>query len=500
MPDVPLLVLTAPSRGVDGARDDISRARESGADVVELRIDRWPESERGRVGELFPAPLPLMATLRSRTEGGEGPDDPEARRATLLAVARSPFRWMDLEEARDLPIAHEFPSDPAPLLVASAHLPGDTSPAALVDRLRRPLPPRTIRKIVLPANLGRLLGEILPTLRAAGTSGAVVLTTGPSGPLLRAWAPELGYPLVYAAPRVVPGPSLSEKVEASQVPVDRLRWYFEGPVRSLYAILGRPVAHSQSPYLHARWMRAHGHHGLYVPLEVASETEFVEALEPLAARGLYGANVTHPWKMVALASATRVARGAEVCGAANCLTFHDGEIEAENTDLAAALRRLEELRDSGRWTSNELVVLGSGGSAAATLAAARELRAEAYVMARSAEKAAALSARFESRRLPAEEIRPFSLVVHATDVGRADADRLELPLSKLVNSDTVVLDWVYAAADDVVRRTVLGAGGTYEDGWRLLVYQAAASFGIWWGDAPDAEEIDRTIREGPCAA
>ncbi len=501
MAELPLLVVTLPARGLPAAREEIPRARDAGADVVELRIDRWPPGEREHVGELLPSPIPLMVTLRSRAEGGEGPDSAEDRQPTLRAAARLPNGWLDLEEDRDLGLLSELPAGASPLLVLSTHLSEGTLPDDLVARSHRPLPPNAIRKIVLPASVGRLVNELVPALDAAAGGSTVVLTTGASGSLLRADAMRRGFPLVYAALPAGPGLPAAAPVEPSQIPVDRLRWYFEGGHdRPLFALLGRPVGHSQSPYLHSRWMRRSRHHGLYVALEIGTETEFVEALEPLAQMGLRGANVTHPWKTAALASATRVGNGAEVTGVANCLTFRDGEVEAENTDLAAALRRLEELRSDGRWDGGELLVVGAGGSAAATLAAARELGSRAMILARSDEKAGALASRLGARVLTAEETRPFRLVVQATDVGRAGASPLELPLERAVGPGTLVLDWVYSADDDLVRRTTRDRGGDYEDGWRLLVYQAAASYGVWWGVEPDADEVSATIREGPCGA
>jgi shikimate dehydrogenase len=498
---IPLLIVTLPGRTVAEVRNEVDEARAGGADIAEVRIDRWSSAERDRLGELFPSSLPLMATLRSRAEGGEGPDAPEERRRLLEAMTQLPFRWIDLEDARDralLPLAGAT-SDRVQIL--SAHLPAGTPPAEVVRRALEGAPPGTVRKLVVPASVGELLDGILPSLREMGLASAVVLTTGPSGALLRAWSGRFHYPFVFASLPETHGAGPARTVEPSQIPVDRLQRYLaEVEPGPLFAVVGHPVAHSQSPYLHSRWMRSSRRSGLYVALDLLSEVEFVEALEPLVSGGFRGVNVTHPWKSSALAAATRVGRGAALCGTANCLTFRDGEVEAENTDLVAVLRRFDELRASGAWGGGELAVVGAGGAAAATLAAAREVDVPAFLVARSAEKAGPLAHRFGATLLPATEARAFSLVVHATDVGRDGAGPLDAPLAKLVGPDSRVLDWVYAPTFPEIRTTAENAGATYEDGWRLLVYQAAASFGVWWGTEPPPEEVDRTIEEGPCTA
>lgn len=495
--DAPLLIASLPGRTIEALRQETESARAGGADLAEVRIDRLAPNERDGLSRLFPAALPLLATLRSRAEGGEGPDDPDARRPILEEAGRLPFLWIDFEEDRDRPLADQLRAGGHSIQILSAHLPSGTPATELIRRSRAPLPAGALRKLVVPSSVAGLLGEILPALRATGRDSTVVLTTGPSGPLLRGWSMRLGYPFVYGSLPQGPSGGAGPPVEASQVPVDRLRLLFDGGGEGpIFALVGRPVGHSQSPYLHSRWMRRTGKRGLYLALEVDSEVEFVESLGPLAENGFRGINVTHPWKSAALASATRVGRGAELCGVANCLTFEGEDVAAENTDLVAILRRLEELRSTGRWSGEELAVVGAGGSAAATLAAARELHVPAFVAARSEENAEALAARFGATAL--REPRAFGLVVHATDVGRSGVAPLEVPLRLLLDSKSHVLDWVYAPDRPEVRSIAEAAGASYEDGWQLLGYQAASSFGIWWGAEPEESEVARTIAEGPC--
>jgi shikimate dehydrogenase len=495
---LPLIVVSLPGRTVAEVRSEAETAVRAGADLAEVRFDRWTVAERGRASELFPSPLPLVATLRSRAEGGEGPDDPGERSVQLEGFARMPFAWLDLEAARDM---HPPEPDGAHSLrarIVSTHLP-DGSPTSEVARLATEVAPAgAVRKVVVPASVGSALRDLLPLLPGLSEREMVLLTTGPSGPLLRAWSRRWAYPLVFARlPDEGPDRQV-DPVEPSQIPVDHLRHFFGGDERSpLFAILGHPVAHSRSPHLHMRWMRAAGMRGLYIALDIEGENELVEAMDPLAAGGFRGLNVTHPWKSAALEAATDVGPGAERCGAANCLTLRDGEIEAENTDLVAMLRRLEELRRSGDWDGKELAIVGTGGAAAATLVAAQEVRVPAHVFARDSRRASTLCDRFGASMGLRPEARPFSLVVHATDVGRGATGPLEVPLAELVGPNTRVIDWVYAPDDPSIRSTTERAGGRYEDGWRLLVYQAAASYGIWWGAEPSAEEVAAAIAEGP---
>ncbi len=493
----PEIVTTLPGRSVEELRTEAALAHTSGADLAEIRADRLPPDERERLAELFPPPLPLIATLRSRAEGGEGPDAPELRADGLLAAARLPFRWIDLELRRDAGLVDRLPPASTIGRIFSLH-PGPTPPEAWAGFLRELDGVDGIGKLVVPATVSELLGTLVPLLERARGSDLVVHTTGPSGPLLRALARRFEFPLVYAAlPEDASGPA----VEASQIPVDRLRPYLEldasGP---LFAVVGHPVAHSKSPAVHSRWMRAEGRGGLYVALDFGNDDEFVGALSPLGSLGLRGVNVTHPFKRAALGASTEVGPGAGACGAVNCLTLVNGTVAGENTDLAAILRRLSELKTEGRWDGSRLAVLGAGGAARATLAAARELGARATVFARREGAAAGLAREFAATVGGSRPSGPAPLVVQATDVGRPGTGPLELPFEVLVGTKTHVVDWVYDAEDPGVRQATERAGGSYEDGWRLFVYQAAASYAIWWGAEPSAAEFRKALEVGRCEA
>jgi shikimate dehydrogenase len=494
-PHRPLIVVTLPGRSIDAVRSQLERAKDAGADAAELRADRLPAAEMARVGELFPSALPLVATYRSRAEGGEAPEAAGSRETALLALAAHPFRWLDVELARDRELLARLPPTERLGRIISCHI-EEMAGGAWRRRLAELEDVDGLGKLVVRARLDETLRQIVPEAGRVGGE-VVVLTTGPSGPLLRAWSRRLGYPIVYAA---LPEGSPEEAVEPSQVPVDRLRPFLDAEeTPPLYGVCGHPVGHSLSPQLHGRWMRADGELGLYLALEPESDREFLDVLEPLAESGFRGLNVTQPFKAVAAKAATELGAGARACGAANCLTFRDGAVLAENTDLLAVLRRLEELKRARVWDGQTVTVVGAGGAARATLAAARELGAAATVYARRRTAAEALAGPLGAR--VGSKPEPATLVVHATEVGREDGPSLDVPIAELLGRGGHLLDWVYRPKTPLLRRIAEAAGATYEDGWGLLVQQAASSYEIWWGHPPPPEAVAEALRErGSCAA
>jgi shikimate dehydrogenase/3-dehydroquinate dehydratase type I len=491
---IPSVIVTLPARTASEARQQIREAQAAGADLAEVRVDRFSEAERARLSALFPCSLPLVATVRSRAEGGEGPDDAVSRAELFSEISRHPFRWIDVEASRDLTAAEGLAPSGGRNLIVSTHLPERAPPDEWFRQFRRTVPPGSVRKVVGRSSVGALLTTILPALPPAGENPLVALTTGPSGPLLRAWSKRYGLPFVYASlPEGVTGSSRSA-VEPSQIPVDRLKRFLTAEGNPpLYAVVGRPVAHSRSPAIHDRWMREDHRTGLYVALEFDGETEFADALPELVERGFHGFNVTHPLKSAAFELADRTGPGAEACGVANTLSVGPDGVEAENTDLSAILRRLGELRTEGRWDGSAAGVIGAGGAARATLAALRSLGVETFLWARREEAGESLAREFGAHARRTCDPSGPSLVVHATPFGRAETGRSPPPDLGWLRPGAHLLDWVYLPDDPVLRKSSEQAGATYEDGSRLLVYQAAASYGIWWGNEPSAEQVANAL-------
>ena len=403
---------------------------------------------------------------------------------------------IDVELARDLPSGEAFRRAGERGLIVSSHSITKVGRAEWNRLVHEVAREETIRKVVVPATMGQALSEFIPSLPPPGESPLVALTTGPSGPLLRAWSKRLGFPLVYAALPERFDDTSPHPVETSQIPVDRLRPFLEAEGSPpLFAVVGHPVGHSRSPTLHARWMRERGDVGLYLALDYESDPELVDSLPALVDGGFRGLNITHPFKQVAFELADRIGPGAQACGVANVLSLgHDGA-EAENTDLVAALRRLDELRESAHWDGTSLGVIGAGGAARASLAAARSQGVESYVWARRPEDSKGLAREFGAHAVDDAKSAHPTLVVHATPVGRSAERSGSMPAPGWLRSGVYVLDWVYTPEEPIVRLAAERVGATYEDGSRLLVYQAAASYGIWWDEEPSAEQVSRALEE-----
>ncbi len=112
-----------------GRRDPAAELRRppAGATAVEVRADLLPGGT-DLAALVAASPLPVLVTLRSRAEGGEGPGDVSERRRFFAEAAALPAALFDLEAERDRETVDKV--IPRERVVLSAHF-GEGVPADL---------------------------------------------------------------------------------------------------------------------------------------------------------------------------------------------------------------------------------------------------------------------------------------------------------------------------------------------------------------------------------
>src|SRR5262249_36097630 len=133
-----------------------------------------------------------------------------------------------------------------------------------------------------------------------------------------------------------------------------------------YAVIGNPVAHSKSPWIHAEFARATGQALEYGRIE-APLAGFARVVDEFRAAGGRGANVTVPFKDQAFeyCRASVTARAGEA-RAVNTLVFDRAAVRGDNTDGAGLLRDLTvNLRRA--IAGKRVLLMGAGGAAQGVL-------------------------------------------------------------------------------------------------------------------------------------
>lgn len=259
------------------------------------------------------------------------------------------------------------------------------------------------------------------------------------------------------------------------------------------AVVGHPVEHSRSP---AMQMAALADLGLagewqYGAIDIPPEG-FQAGIRELVDAGYEGVNVTVPHKEAALRIADSASDAARDIGAANTLTFRDGDVLAENTDGPAIAGFLPDDIEGQRG-----LVLGAGGAARAAIWALTGAGASVSIWNRTSSRAVDLATETGSEAVEAPEVGLFAVIINASAAGMGGGDPfddLPFPPDAIV-AGQMVIDMVYGNGPGALVEAGQDAGASIVDGIDLLVSQGRLSLEIWTGASPDRSVMEAAARE-----
>jgi shikimate dehydrogenase len=268
-----------------------------------------------------------------------------------------------------------------------------------------------------------------------------------------------------------------------------------------YVIAGNPVAHSQSPFIQARFAEQTGQSLTYDRLLCPLDA-FAATLQAFAEGGGAGCNVTVPFKFEAFALAPRATERATLAQAANVLRFDAGGWYADNTDGIGLVRDIE--RNAGvPLAGTRVLVIGAGGASAGALGPLLKARpAELVVANRTVDKAQVLVDRHAAvaaasgTRLLARGLahcgQAFDVVINATATSMQGA---AIPVAPdVLRPGSLALDMMYGPAARGFLDWAAAVGATGRDGLGMLVEQAGEAFQVWRGVVPDTAPVLTELR------
>lgn len=255
------------------------------------------------------------------------------------------------------------------------------------------------------------------------------------------------------------------------------------------ALIGHPLGHSVSPFIHKR---------LFSRSKIDYEYRLIDT-ENLGAEldmlmEMDGFNITIPYKQRIIPYLTDMDKSARLCGSVNTVKVSGGKLYGYTTD---GLGCIKALYAGGVAPKGELLILGNGGAARAMAFAAAEIEdVSSITLAHrmtSADAAKNLAAELRSNMskdklfltTSYEELengnKTYSLLMNATSVGMHPNSAVSPVHKKLVERCETVFDAVYNPAVTQLLDVARELGKKTVGGIGMLVYQAAAAHEIWYG-------------------
>jgi shikimate dehydrogenase len=270
--------------------------------------------------------------------------------------------------------------------------------------------------------------------------------------------------------------------------------------RVLVGLIGANIQKSLSPALHEDAFAAAGIRGHYhlMDLDRLPGRRLGDLLSAARTAGFAGVNVTYPCKEAVLALLDEVSAEARQIGAVNTVTIdREGRTTGYNTDRTGFRRGFEEAL--GRIDGETVLLVGAGGAGRAVASALFDLGAvRILVHDQDAGRARALAASVGVGRCrvvadPALALAEAGGVVNATPVGMLGVPGNPVPMHA-VERHHWVADVIYTPLETELIAAARAKGARVVGGAGMCVHQAAESFRLFAGVAPDVARMHRTFQ------
>lgn len=263
-------------------------------------------------------------------------------------------------------------------------------------------------------------------------------------------------------------------------------------------LIGHPVSHSFSPYIHNFLAEEYGVDFKYTCFDV-EPSKVKEALEGIKALGIIGSNVTIPHKIEVMPYLDEIDKNAAIIGAVNTIQNKEGKLIGYNTDGKGFVHSV--LNEGHTLEGKHVMVLGAGGASRAVVV---ELAAHGVgkitICNNTLEKAEGLAAQVkenfpnvEMATMPltvgSKELAGVEVLINTTPLGMSSRKDLSPIGDEVVPpTDLVVCDIVYTPHDTKLLKWAMQHDLKVVHGIGMLINQAIASFEIWTGVQVDAYE------------
>ncbi len=272
-----------------------------------------------------------------------------------------------------------------------------------------------------------------------------------------------------------------------------------------YGVIGHPIGHTLSPFIHARLMQLSGVEGEYAVYDITPEDlagEFSSALSQLD-----GFNATIPHKQAVMRLADELDETAELYGSVNTIKFtknEDGTVHSKGytTDGIGFTMALE---NAGIDMGKTVTIAGCGGVGRvfANTCVSRGCKVN-LLECRSAIDGAIMFAETLNSRFGEGTAAVFvtedfhgesDLFINATPVGMFPNTDACVVGDDVISASGAVFDAVYNPSETLLVKKARLRDIKAITGMTMLVYQAAAAQTIWNGSQFNAEDIEKLAED-----
>ncbi|ENH97592.1 shikimate dehydrogenase [Gracilibacillus halophilus YIM-C55.5] len=271
-------------------------------------------------------------------------------------------------------------------------------------------------------------------------------------------------------------------------------------------LIGHPIEHSLSPWIHQQFMDVANIDGEYKLYE-GDHAKLPEVIQQLRDHRIDGFNVTVPYKQVIIDYIDELDPAAKALGAVNTVVNQNGTWKGYSTDGEGYVRSMKEQFPSLLNEASSVLILGAGGAARGIYRAFIQQNVKRIDIANRSEQRA--NGLLELRQDPTvstvltlqqaeSQLNEYDLIIQTTSVGmKPNTDEQIIRLDHL-HPDTIVSDIVYQPITTALLKDAKQRGAKIHHGHAMLLYQAQLAFEKWTGTNLDVghlvDELERKLR------
>lgn len=272
-----------------------------------------------------------------------------------------------------------------------------------------------------------------------------------------------------------------------------------------YAVIGHPIGHTLSPFIHTRLLALSGTDGEYGVYDIAPEeldVQFKEKLEKLD-----GFNVTIPHKQAVIHLLNEKDNTADIFGSVNTVDLkhnEDGSVYSKGYTTDGIGFEMA-LKNGGIDFGKNVTIIGCGGVGRVFANVCADHGCNLNILECDAalgsarEFAVKLNERCGDGTVSVFSANEFDgesdLLVNATPIGMFPKIDGCAASDSLILKSKAVFDAVYNPVDTLLVKKARANGIKAMSGMTMLVYQAAASQTIWNGSQFDPQDIDKLAKD-----
>ena len=261
-----------------------------------------------------------------------------------------------------------------------------------------------------------------------------------------------------------------------------------------YGIIGKPLSHSLSPFLHNYWFNKYKILANYSLIEVELK-EIDGVIKKIRSGELDGINVTVPYKQAVIPFLDLIIDDAEKTQSVNTINLNEiGQVVGNNTDVHGLVHGFINKLNNQNLDKNKILILGAGGvTPSIVYALLKKGIKKIFISNRTLKKAENIKKRFPLIKIIdwkniEIEIEYMDIVINATSLGLKGENNFQQEFNN-IKPNLVYYDVIYNPNETTMIQKFNKRGVKTFNGLEMFICQGQKSFCLWNNINPEPDEI-----------